>query len=310
MSVVEKRKPLKVIAIIAVLAALMSVSVLAYAQENDQPEAQTDADAFFQRNIASLEQRQMARERDLTQFDDPEVRERWCQDDWIILGGESLGHIVVNCGIPLANILAENPQIDNPDLVFVGEIVRLPDEIRPVDETHSRLTASQQEYLLALTPQEGEIIPGTGIEVGQVNLEERRFASAEQRQFAEQRDLSQFDDPEVRDRWCQDDWIVRSGESLAHIVVFCGIPIDVLLAHNPQIGHGDLVFAGEIITMPPDPEAEIQPELTQEQLEYLEENFTLDPSELESPVDDDEGENDDEDENGEDDDDDEGEGDG
>lgn len=59
---------------------------------------------------------------------------------------------------------------------------------------------------------------------------ERNFATVAQRPKAQQRDLTQFDDPEVRARWCSDQWVVRSEETLCHIVVNCNIPVDKLVA--------------------------------------------------------------------------------
>jgi LysM repeat protein len=295
-----ERKPLFITVIVAMLVLALSFTSVAMAQE-EQPEQEGDAAEMARRHFATVEQRMAVRDRDMTTFDDPDVRERWCSDDWIVRSGESLGHIVILCDIPLANILAANPQISNPDLVYVGEIINLPDEIEPVRTL--QLTEPQFEYMQGLTQQfDEEGIPDTGLADLNEEIARRNYAPDQQRRTTQQRGLTQMREPEFRERWCDDEWVIASGESLGHIAIACSIPLDVLLAHNPQISMPDLVFPGEVINLPADPFATPQPFLTPEQAEYLEENFALDPEEL-NDTDDVEDEDEDEEEEDEDEDD-------
>lgn len=278
------RYGLKILLIIPLLVAFSFASV-ALAQE-EQPETEMAA-----RNFAAVEQRQQVRARDLTQFDDPNVRARWCDNDaWIVRGGETLGHIVINCDIPLANLLAVNPQISDPDLVFAGEIVNLPsqtqrEEVVGMPDAQLTLTAAQEEYFSGLIAQAEEAgIPVTG-EVAE-DIAGRNMAADNQRLAAQERDLTRFDDPNVRERWCGEDWVIMPGETLGHISILCNIPLDVLLAHNPQISNPDVVVDGEIVTIPDDPFATPRPLLTQAQREYLEANFGLEPVDTEPDVED------------------------
>jgi hypothetical protein len=270
-----KPRTLKLLLIIGLIFALASFASTAAAQE-EQPEVAEEA---ANRNFVSLEQRQEERQR---QFD----YSQRCEDShFIILGGESLGHITSNCGIPLDWILAVNPQIGNPDLVFAGESVRLP----PADadpRTMPFLTSEQHQYLADTGFQtafvaEGEepdaesaavevIIPDTGTDEFTQEARSRMFASDTHRREARQ---MQFD----YDWRCeQDQFVILGGESLGHIARNCSVPLDYILAVNPQIGYPDLVFSGELVNIPDaDVDPSTMPLLTSQQAQYLSDRFGI-----------------------------------
>jgi N-acetylmuramoyl-L-alanine amidase len=270
-----KLRSLKLLLIIGLIFALASFASIAAAQE-EQPEVAEEA---ANRNFVSLEQRQEEQQR---QFD----YSQRCEDShFIILGGESLGHITSNCDIPLDWILAVNPQIGNPDLVFAGEAVRLP----PADadpRTMPFLTSEQHQYLADTGFQtafvaEGEepdaepaavevIIPDTGSDEFTQEARQRMFASDSQRREARQ---MQFD----YDWRCeQDQFVILGGESLGHIARNCGVPLDYILAVNPQIGYPDLVFSGELVNVPDaDIDPSTMPLLTSQQAQYLSDRFGI-----------------------------------
>jgi hypothetical protein len=249
-----------------------SLTSVALAQEEDEDAQQQDAplvQEWEQRHFATLEQRQADRARTFEQ--------RCEADQWIMRGGESLGLIVVQCNVSLASILADNPQISDPDQVWVGEVVNVPEEDRFVD-LQADLTAQQQEYMMQLAQQfEDEVVPVTGLAEAAIQAERRNFATQDQRRQAEQMTLEQ--------RCEQSHWIFLPGESLGLLTTVCGIPLDVMLAHNHQVGNPHLVFAGEIVTIPDDPFADVQPRLTQEQLEHLQADFDVEPVDDEDDVD-------------------------
>ena len=62
-----------------------------------------------------------------SRFDDERQGRDACDDRWIVHSGETLSLIVINCDVPLDNLLQANPQIQNPDLIFPGEIINIPD---------------------------------------------------------------------------------------------------------------------------------------------------------------------------------------
>jgi N-acetylmuramoyl-L-alanine amidase len=270
------------ILLIVPLIITFSFSSAAFAQEGEQQTVQ-EAE-IFQRSFASVEQRQQARQRDLTAFDNLTVRDRWCNaDDWIVREGESLGHIVLRCGISLDHVLAVNPQISDPDLVYVGEIVNLPDQEQrrmavgvPGFPARLNLTAAQFDYMQGLFAQaEAEGIPVTGADAE--DLTRRNIAPGHMQNAARQRDLARFDDPNYRARWCgADEWVIAPGESLSTIVMRCGVPLEAILAANPQIQNGDIVITGEMINMPDETHL-ANLNLTAAQRQYIDQNFDTAP---------------------------------
>jgi len=64
--------------------------------------------------------------RNYADFDDSVSGEEACSSRWVIHPGESLNHVVINCDVPLDVLLAVNPQITDPNLVFPGEVIRVP----------------------------------------------------------------------------------------------------------------------------------------------------------------------------------------
>jgi hypothetical protein len=286
--------PIHLTMVAAMVIAMLAMPAAVWSQE-EQPE-QPGQPEIVHRQFATLEQRQEAAE--MT------INERCEQDHWVFRPGESLGLITVACGIPLDFMLAVNPQISNPDLVFVNERVTMAEEdADPM--TLPRLTEPQLAFLqerfgiepVVVEPVE-PIIPITGTAEFQQEAVSRTVATEQQRQ--------QHADMTLEQRCEQDQWVFMSGESLGFITARCGIPLDFILAVNPQISFPDLVFTGERVSLPAaDADPATLPVLTQAQLEYLQERFDVEPVE---PVDDEEVEEEVEDEEEEEEEEEEGEG--
>jgi LysM repeat protein len=48
-----------------------------------------------------------------------------CGSTYIVKGGDSISKIAAKCNITVADILALNPQISNPNLIYTGQVLRL-----------------------------------------------------------------------------------------------------------------------------------------------------------------------------------------
>jgi hypothetical protein len=263
--------PFRLLLAIALVASMTAAPTLAMAQEEEPDQATQE---IQRRNFASVEQMEAAQDMSLEQ--------RCEADQWVVMAGESLGFIASVCGIPFDVLLAHNHQISQPDLVFQGEMVNIPAD--PFAEEQPLLTQAQLEYIQQTF--ETPVIPETGEPVADV-IERRNIASADRIEEAQAMSLEQ--------RCEADQWVILSGESLGFITSVCGIPLDVLLAHNHQISTPDLVFVGELVNIPADPFAEVQPLLTQAQIDYLRANFAVpELEEAEEPVDNEEEEEEDE----------------
>jgi hypothetical protein len=302
-----KPRSWKLLLIIGLILALASFTSIAAAQEEQPEEQQTNAqtavdvtipdtgtDEFAQeanaRMMATTAERQQARQ---MQHD---YDWRCGQGQFVVLGGESLGHIARNCGVPLDFLLAANPQIGFPDLVFAGELVNMPNT--DADPRSMTLTAQQAQYLadrfgiaIAQAEVSDPVIPETGSAEFAQETVARRLASEGQIQRAE---AQRFD---YAQRCEQGEFVILRGESLGHITANCGIPLDWILAVNRHISFPDLVFAGELVTLPdPDTDPATLPLLTEPQLNYLQQTgLAGEPIEAEE-VDDTDNDNDVEDE--------------
>jgi hypothetical protein len=279
---IVKRHWLKLL-LIPLVIGLFSLTSIAMAQEEDAQPAQVTE--WETRVFATMDQRQADRNVPFAQ--------RCEADEWIMRGGESLGMIVINCNVSLASILFANPQISNPDQVWVGEAVNIPDEDVFIDDLAVALTPPQHEYMMALAQRfEEQIVPVTGLEEAAIQAQRRTMATPTERQQARQMTFEQ--------RCAQDSWVFLPGETLGHLTTICGFPLDVVLAHNHQVGNPNLVFAGERISIPADPFAPWfeQPMLTAEQLEHLQADFDVMP--VEDDAEEEDGEDDEEEEEEED----------
>lgn len=49
-----------------------------------------------------------------------------CGDEYVVQTGDTLGKIAKKCGTTVRAIIQQNPQLPNPDLIFTGNVVRLP----------------------------------------------------------------------------------------------------------------------------------------------------------------------------------------
>jgi hypothetical protein len=252
------------ILLIPLVIGMFSLTSIAVAQEEDA-EQQAQVTEWETRHFSTLEQRQADRNVPLDQ--------RCEADQWIMRGGESLGWIVINCNVSLMSILAENPQISDPDQVWVGEVVNIPEEDVFIEDPVAALTPPQHEYMMQLAQRfEDQVVPVTGLEDAAREAPRRTMATPTERQQARQMTLEQ--------RCAQDQWVFLPGESMGLLTTVCGFPLDVILAHNHQVGNPNLVFAGERVTIPADPFApwDQHPPLTAEQLENLQAAFDVTPA--------------------------------
>jgi LysM repeat protein len=79
-----------------------------------------------------------------------------CGDRYVVQQGEWLAQIARKCNTTVDAILAANPDIDNPSLVYPGQVLNMPGPETPAEAT------------LSITPESGS--PGTEIQVTGTNL--------------------------------------------------------------------------------------------------------------------------------------------
>ncbi|HHY48047.1 MAG TPA: LysM peptidoglycan-binding domain-containing protein [Firmicutes bacterium] len=62
--------------------------------------------------------------------------------EWEVKPGDTLAAIAARFGVRVEDILAANPEITNPELIYVGQIIRIPRAVAPVTPTPTPITPS------------------------------------------------------------------------------------------------------------------------------------------------------------------------
>ncbi len=161
-------------------------------------------------------------------------------EDYIVQPGDTLSAIAARFGLTLSQLLAANPQITNPNLIFPGQAITIPDgnipptggdvyTVQPGDTLSSiaRRFGVTLGALLAANPQitdPNRISPGQQINIptGDGNIPPTGGNTH----------------------------VVQPGDTLSQIAALYGTTVAQLLALNPDITDPDLIFPGQVIQLP------------------------------------------------------------
>jgi len=160
--------------------------------------------------------------------------------DYTVRSGDTLSGIAASHGVSLSALIAANPQIGNPNLIFPGQAVHLPggasnggsssytvqsgDTMSGIaDRSGVSLSA-----LIAANPQIGNpnlIYPGQTVNLpgGASNRGDDGNAGT---------------------------YSVRSGDTMSGIADRSGVSLSALIAANPQIGNPNLIYPGQTVNIP------------------------------------------------------------
>jgi spore coat assembly protein SafA len=164
---------------------------------------------------------------------------------YIVQPGDTLFNIARQFGVPLAALIAANPQIADPDLIFPGQIIVIPVTpappvppgfnyvVQPGDTLFfiARRFGVSLDALIAANPQIADpnlIFPGQIILIPVAELPPLPPGAAT--------------------------YIIQPGDTLFNIAQRFGLSLDALIAANPQIADPNLIFPGQIIIIFPLPE--------------------------------------------------------
>jgi LysM repeat protein len=179
---------------------------------------------------------------------------------YTVQSGDSLSSIAVNAGVTLAALESVNPQITNPSLIFVGEVINLPSgAVIPVTggtavptpapgtntytvvsgDTLSSIAVNAGVTLAALEAANPQITNANTIFVGDViNLPAGAVIPVT--------GGTAVPTPAPGST----SYTVVSGDTLSTIAANFGVTLSALEAANPQITNFSLIFPGNIINIP------------------------------------------------------------
>jgi spore coat assembly protein SafA len=171
--------------------------------------------------------------------------------DYTVRSGDTLSGIAAKHGVSLSALLAANPQITNPNLIYPGQTVHIPssgeatpstppantDYIVHSGDTLSGIAAKHGVSLSALLAANPQITNPNLIYPGQtVHIPSSGEAT-----------------PSTPP--ANTDYIVRSGDTLSGIAAKHGVSLSALLAANPQITNPNLIYPGQTVHIPSSGEA-------------------------------------------------------
>lgn len=141
----------------------------------------------------------------------------------VVRKGDTLYDIAQKYGVDLDVLIAANPQIEDPDVLMIGQKIRIPS--KGVADAPPRQSESSVDAASA----SGDDEPTMAVAVG-----------------AEQRGKNDGDDGD--DGYIR--YTVRPGDTLWEIAHRYGLSLQELIAANPQIENPDLIRVGEVIRIP------------------------------------------------------------
>jgi LysM repeat protein len=197
--------------------------------------------------------------------------------------GDTLSGIAEAFGVTLDELLAVNPQITNPDLIFVGQVINIPGEAPPPTPGFTTVTVAITDVVtgapVPATVRFGGFADGSVRDViadaqgtavfvdipldtelaigvtatGYVSFAQAQvvFTSTDPQSFAVA--LVPLGGAPPREpppcATCTL-YVVQPGDTLGEIAAANNVTLDELLAVNPQITDPDVIFVGETINIP------------------------------------------------------------
>ncbi|NLX90812.1 MAG: LysM peptidoglycan-binding domain-containing protein [Firmicutes bacterium] len=168
-----------------------------------------------------------------------------------VSGGETLFSISRRTGVSVDAIIAANPQIRDPNIIFAGQIINVPVG-RKENDRLLNIVAIEGDTLFELA----EIFGVTVSEILAVNpgIVNPNII------FPGQIIAIPADPPRPPDPGsARAQYLVRPGDTLFSIARRFGLTVPLLLAQNPQIDDPDQIFVNQVINLvvtpplPPDP---------------------------------------------------------
>lgn len=159
-------------------------------------------------------------------------------EDYIVQPGDTLSAIALRFGVTLSQLLAANPQITNPNLIYPGQAVAIPDgSIPPTGGNVYTIRAG--DTLFSIARRFGVTLTALLAANPQIT-DPNRIASGEQITIPDSTIPPTGGNV----------YTVQPGDTLYGIAQLYGTTVAQLLILNPQITNQNLIFPGQMIQLP------------------------------------------------------------
>jgi LysM repeat protein len=181
-----------------------------------------------------------------------------CGDSYMVKSGDTLSGIAVECEVPYAALLAANPKITNPRLIFPGQNLTIPDldapefeDVIPVTGGPYRIYTLQETKMLSEIASKLNRSEHALLEAN-LQIEDAEEIEAGQRLYIPPHPAYVIPDTGAVEKIYR----VERGDTLFKIAQKYGTTVNDLLLRNPQIFDRHLIFTGQRIAVP-DPDADL-----------------------------------------------------
>jgi tyrosinase len=149
---------------------------------------------------------------------------------YVVQSGDTLSGIAQRFGVGLQALEAANPQIADPNRIFPGQVIRIPDQIPPPGLTY--------------VVQPGDTLSGIAQRFG-VSLQALEAANP---QIPDPNRI--FPGQVIHIPGTRRTYVVQPGDTLSGIAQRFGVSLQALEAANPQIPDPNRIFPGQVVHIP------------------------------------------------------------
>ncbi len=170
-----------------------------------------------------------------------------CGTAYTVVKGDTLRIIAVNCGTTVYALRRANPSIGSGDLIYPGQVLLMPGAFIDQGNGYAIYVIARGDTMRALAARFGtsvEFLKSLNPEIFDVNVifEGQRLAVP-----------SGGAVPVPQPVPVAGTYTVQRGDTLRKIADRYGISLKDLIAANPQIMNPNLIFAGQVISLPAGP---------------------------------------------------------
>lgn len=166
-----------------------------------------------------------------------------CGTSVTVVSGDTLRKIAYRCGTTVSALQRANPEVGNGNLIYPGQVLRLPGATLPVDNSHFIYIVARGDTMKSLSARFGvpvDVLLAANPDITNVNLiyEGQRL------------NVTQGIVPPPPPPPSGQTYYVQRGDTLKLIAARFGTTLDVLLKLNPNITNANLIYVGQAITIP------------------------------------------------------------
>ena len=161
-----------------------------------------------------------------------------CGSTYIVQLGDTLSGIAAGCGVSYANLLQANPGISNPNIIYVGQSINIPSGVPVTGGSTYTVQAGDTLYNIAVR---------SGVTLSQLEAANPNLSNYSLIYPGQVINLPQGAGVPVTGG---STYTVQAGDTLFGIANAHNTNVPVLMALNPFIVNSNLIYVGEVITLP------------------------------------------------------------